>query len=43
MHFWALGYYVSASGDDEESVCDYIKKQEKEDARLDQLQLFDDE
>ena len=43
MHFWARGYYVSTVGADEESVRDYIKKQEKEDARLDQLQLFDDE
>ena len=43
MHFWARGYYVSTVGADEESVRDYIKKLEKEDARLDQLQLFDDE
>ena len=43
MHFWARGYYVSTVGADEESVRDYIKKQEKEDARLDQLQLFGDE
>jgi putative transposase len=37
------GYYVSTVGADEESVRNYIKKQEKQDARLDQLQLFDDE
>ena len=43
MHFWSRGYYVSTVGADEESVRNYIKKQEKEDARLDQLQLFDDE
>jgi len=43
MHFWSRGYYVSTVGADEESVRDYIKKLEKEDARLDQLQLFDDE
>jgi len=43
MHFWARGYYVSTVGADEESVRAYIKKQEMEDARLDQLQLFDDE
>ena len=42
MHFWSRGYYVSTVGADEESVRNYIKKQEKEDARLDQLQLFDD-
>jgi putative transposase len=43
MHFWFRGYYVSTVGADEDSVRNYIKKQEKEDARLDQLQLFDDE
>jgi putative transposase len=43
MHFWARGYYVSTVGADEESVRDYIKKQENEDARLDQLQLFDED
>jgi len=42
MHFWSRCYYVSTVGADEESVRNYIKKQEKEDARLDQLQLFDD-
>ena len=42
MHFWSRGYYVSTVGADEESVRDYIKKQEKEDTRIDQLQLFDD-
>jgi putative transposase len=43
MHFWARGYNVSTVGADEESVRDYIKKQKMEVARLDQLQLFDDE
>jgi putative transposase len=43
MHFWARGYYASTVGADEESVRNYIKKQENEDARLDQLQLFDDD
>ena len=43
MHFWSRDYYVSTVGADEESLRNYIKKQEKEDARLDQLQLFDDE
>jgi putative transposase len=43
MHFWARGYFVSTVGADEERVRDYIKKQEKEDTRLDQLRLFDDE
>ena len=43
MHFWARGYFVSTLGADETSICEYIRKQEKEDARLDQLQIFDDE
>ena len=42
MHFWPRGYYVSTLWVDEEGVRDYIKKQEKEIERLNQLQLFDD-
>jgi hypothetical protein len=34
---------VSTVGDDEASVLDYIKKQEIEAARLDQLHFFDGE
>jgi putative transposase len=41
MHFWARGYFVYTVGADEASVREYIRKQEKEDARLDQLQIFD--
>ena len=41
QHFWARGYYVSTVGGDEETVREYIKKQEKEDRRIDQLKLFD--
>ena len=37
--FWARGYYVSTVGLDEESVRKYIREQEAEDARLDQLNL----
>jgi len=37
MHFWARGYYVLTVGTDEEVVRAYIKDQEKEDNRLDQL------
>jgi putative transposase len=39
-HFWARGYWVSTVGRDEETVRDYIRKQEKEDERLEQLSLF---
>jgi putative transposase len=42
-HFWARGYYVSTVGKDEVATRNYIKQQEKEDHRLDQLELFDEE
>ncbi len=38
--FWARGYYVSTVGRDEEVVRNYIKHQEVEDHRIDQLVLF---
>ena len=40
MHFWARGYFVSTVGADEEVVRAYIRDQEKEDQRLQQLTLF---
>jgi len=40
QHFWARGYYVSTVGRDEETVRNYIKHQEAEDKRIDQLDLF---
>ena len=39
-HFWARGYFVSTVGRDETVVREYIRNQEKEDIRLEQLQLF---
>ena len=39
--FWARGYYVSTVGKDEKAVREYIKKQEEEDKRLDQLNMFE--
>ena len=38
--FWARGYYVSTVGRDEETIRKYIQQQEKEDQRLEQLELF---
>jgi len=38
--FWARGYYVSTVGRDEELIRSYIRHQEKEDERLDQLALW---
>ena len=40
QHFWARGYYVSTVGRDEEVVRQYIRNQEKEDIRVDQLDLL---
>jgi putative transposase len=39
-HFWARGYFVSTIGMNEETIRAYIRAQEKEDRRLDQMQLF---
>ena len=39
-NFWARGYFVSTVGRDEKVVQEYIKKQEAEDRRLEQLQLL---
>ncbi len=41
QHFWARGYYVSTVGGDERVIRQYIKTQEQEDRRLDQLAMFD--
>jgi len=38
--FWARGYYVTTVGKDEEVVRNYIKHQNEEDHRIDQLDLF---
>ena len=40
QHFWARGYFVSTVGRDEGVIRAYIQKQEREDARLDQLGLW---
>jgi len=41
LSFWARGYYVSTVGKDEAQVRNYIRDQEKEDRRLDQLKMFE--
>ncbi len=43
QHFWARGYFVSTVGRDEAVVRDYIRRQEEEDRRLDQLNFDPDE
>jgi putative transposase len=39
QHFWARGYWVSTVGKDEAAVRQYIQDQEKEDQRLEQLEM----
>ena len=40
QHFWARGFYVSTVGRDEAVIREYIRKQEQEDERLDQMNLW---
>ena len=40
QHFWARGYFVSTVGRDEAVIRAYIKQQEQEDQRLEQLNLW---
>ena len=39
QHFWARGYFVSTVGRDEAVIREYIRHQEAEDRRADQLSL----
>jgi putative transposase len=41
-HFWARGYYVSTAGRDEEIVRRYIREQQVEDKRVEQLKMFNE-
>ena len=40
-NFWARGYFASTVGRDEKVIREYIKRQEAEDRRLDQMKLFE--
>jgi len=40
QHFWARGYFVSTVGRDEAVVREYIRHQEEEDKRRDQMDLW---
>jgi putative transposase len=40
QHFWARGYFVSTVGRDEEVIREYIRHQEAEDRRRDQMELM---
>jgi putative transposase len=39
-NFWARGYFVSTVGLDEDAVRQYIREQEAEDSRLEQLNML---
>ena len=39
QHFWTRGYFASTVGRDEKVIRDYIRHQEQEDRRIDQMQL----
>ena len=43
QHLWARGYFVTTVGRDEAVIRDYIRRQEEEDRRLDQLTFGPDE
>ena len=40
QHFWARGYFVNTVGRDEVAIRAYIRNQEKEDVRLERLNMF---
>ena len=40
QHLWARGYYVSTVGRNEAAIREYIRRQQAEDQRLDQLEIF---
>ena len=40
QHFWARGYFVSTVGRDEALIRQYIRNQQHEDKRLDQMHLW---
>jgi putative transposase len=40
QHFWARGYFASTVGRDEQVIREYIRHQEAEDRRIDQLNLM---
>jgi len=40
QHFWARGYFVSTVGWDETMIREYIRHQEQEDQRIEQMTLW---
>ena len=40
QHFWAKGHFVPTAGRDEVMIREYIRNQEQEDGRLEQMNLW---
>ena len=40
QHFWARGYFASTVGRDEQVIREYIRHQEQDDRRIEQLNLM---
>jgi putative transposase len=40
QNFWARGYFVSTVGRDEAVIREYLRNQEAEDKRLDQMNMW---
>jgi len=40
-HFWARGYFASTVGREEKVIREYIRRQQAEDRRIDQLKLLE--
>jgi putative transposase len=40
QHFWARGYFVSTVGRDETMIREYIRHQEQEDQRIEQMNIW---
>jgi len=40
QNIWARGYFVSTVGRDEATIREYIRNQDKEDLRLDQMNVW---
>jgi len=43
MHLWARGYFVSTVGIDRDTVRNYVKKQQEDQIRVEQLRLWKDD
>ena len=42
MHIWARGYFVSTTGIDDQTIREYVQKQQQEEIKHEQLRLWRD-